>query len=648
MKYVSAVFASLALAAHGAVISADATNYVGAFASAQDGDTIILTAGPYALTEPIILDKKLNVTAEPGTIFQVADLSSIVFAFGNMAGYSSTLDGLSIATATGDSCDLAEPYALQANFSIDITGATVASNKVNLKTDVGVWHNERKLNDFYFAECHYAVDHPTKMSGGVYKLLGNCRAQLDFSVDFDKLGGTDGCGTTIENFATFTSYRAQVEAQWDEFVEKVDDEKELRLPVTREGNAVTNLLVQIDTVRNVAATINAKYKSVEIEAAINLVDVGYYDSWNHSKIRLEIHLPAPYTVTNAMGVVGRNEESFEAEVSALSSYSVEPACVGQAIGDDCIQNVEFDIVACDLTGEYSLNELTIGCQAEDNNGDPGVCPNMDAEEPATVIFFIDTNNFCEIEEFELDALFDLSIKVYDSDAYVVEQDTFDLGSMSYWQITADTSASGVALYNAEVTYAERTTDGDCSGFDDYLGEIAALEEGEFTQTYEPIGQTISIPLQVTAQMACATSDRTGNAITMNYTVLVDYDDGSARRRRALDGMSTRDAGEVAVDKEAGVRYTAEDLAQAAAVGASVAAGATAAQQEEQGDTILIVGGILILLLLCCCCCCLVVGVVIMRRRKAARQKEEAILSQQSNMGFNSSVNFGGHASQIKV
>lgn len=645
MQLHGTVLVALASYVAGAELTATPATYQTVFAAASGGDIINVEAGEYALSEPIILDKQLTIKGA-GALFVVADLASPVFAFGNMEGYSSTLDGISVGTPGAEACDLAEPYALQANFSIEIVGATVANNKVNLRNDVGIWHNERKLRDFYFGTCKYSADYPDKMSGGVYKLLGNCRSELDFSVAFDKLGSADGdgCVTDIEEFATFTSYRAQIEGQWDEYVEKVDDENDLRLPVNREGNAVTNLLIQIDTVRNVVATINVQYEQAEIEAAINLVDVGFFDGWNHSKVRLEIHIPAPYTITTSEGTVGRVESSFEAEVGAVSQYTVEPACDGQAMGDDCIQQVEYDIVACDLTGEYSLENIMVGCQATDDSGAAAVCPNMDGEEPAEFIFFIDTNNFCEVEEFDLGALFDLSINVYDSDAYDRPETIFDLGLMSYWQILVDTSLSGVNLYNAEVTYVERTTDGDCSNFGGYLGDVT--NNPDFSQTYDPAAQTISMPVQVTAQMACATSDRTGNAITMNFTVIVDYDDGSARRRRSLDGVDTRDAGEVAVDAEAGVRYTAEDLAQAAAVGAGAAAGATAAAQEEESNMILIGGAIAALLLLCCCCCCCIVGGVVVMRRRKAKSEQESIVAQQSAMGFSdggaSTMSFGGN------
>ncbi|KNC80016.1 hypothetical protein SARC_07610 [Sphaeroforma arctica JP610] len=491
MQFQSTVLAALAAYVTGAELSATRGDFQQVFANAVNGDTITLEAGEYATSEPIVLDKKLIIKGD-GALFVVSDLAAPVFAFGNMEGYSSTLNGLSVGTPGAEACDLAEPYALRANFSIEITGATVANNKVNLQTDVGVWHNERKLNDFYFADCHYAVDHPAKMSGGR-----------------GAMGRVHTCSS---------------------------DEDDLRLAVTHEGNAVTNLLIQIDTVRNVAATINAKYKSADIGAAINLVDVGFFDGWNHSKIRLEIHLPAPFTIINTEGVVGRVEESSESEVSALSSYIVDASCNEQAIGDGCIQNVVFDIIACDLIGEYSLDKLMIACQETDENDNPAKCPNIDSA-PATVQFFIDTNSFCEVEEFELDALFDLSIEVYDSEAYDSPETVFDLGSMSYRQITIDTSASGVSLYNAEVIYVKRTTDGDCSSFEGYLGDVSDGNP-DFTQTYDPAAQTISMPHQVRAQMACATSDRTGNAITMNYTVLDDYDDGSARRSRSLDGMTS--------------------------------------------------------------------------------------------------------------
>ncbi|KNC86892.1 hypothetical protein SARC_00987 [Sphaeroforma arctica JP610] len=388
----------------------------------------------------------------------------------------------------------------------------------------------------------------------------------------------------------------------------------------------------------------------DIEAAINLVDVGFFDGWNHSKIRLETHLPSPMTIQGGLvGVVGMRDVSFEAEVSSISSYVFDAACNNVASGKECVQNVEFDIVTCDLTGEYSLEGLIVTCQEQDANGDPQACPALtDAQifQPK-VIFFIDTNNFCEVEEFELDALFDLSIAVYASDEYLEEESIFDLGTMSYWQIIVDTSESGVALYNAEVTYVERTTDGDCSGFADYMGDVT--DNAEFSQTYKPATQAISMPFQVTSQMACATSDRTGNAITMNFTVLVDYDDGSAgRRRRSLNGLTTRDAGEVAVDKEAGVRYTAEDLIQAAVVGAGTAAGTTAAAQADDSELMIIGGAVAALLLLCLCCCCCVVACIVVMRRRAAEKKyrqEDNLVSQQSQMGFMSGASNMSFANQ---
>eukprot|EP01134_Creolimax_fragrantissima_P008254 CFRG8254T1 len=602
MKYSAGIVLSMSTAAR-AVLVSSGSNLNAAIGGAAPGEIIELAAGgDYFVNEPIIIDRKIEIVG-PGARIIVPTLTSAAFAFGTSEAFTSTLDGITIATEGAGACDLAEPYALQANFSIDITAATVSNNNVNIVADVGVWHNERQLTDMIFADCKYSNDFPAKMSGGVYKLLGNCRSQMEFSVAFDKLGGATGCGTTIEDFATFTSYRAQVEGQWNEYVEKVDDEKNLRLPVTREGNAVTNLLIQIDTVRNVAATINAQYAEAEIEAAINLVDVGYWDGWNQSKVRLEIHLPAPYTVTNTRGelMVTNNE-----------------AILGQY--------------------KYELVALKIGCQEFSSPDVPAECPGI-TDDIAHVKFFIDTNNFCEIEEFDLEALFDLSISIKKDSTYVLDHpdSIFPLGDMSYWSILINTDASGIALYDAVVTYVERTTDGDCTSYANYMGDVSALGANEFTQVYDPTGQQINIAIPVTTQMACATADRTGNAITMNYTVLVDYDDGSNTRRRRNVNVSRRDAGELSLEKEAGVQYTEKDLATAAATGAGAAAGAAKANEE---DNTLLIGAVIgvLLLLCCCCCCCAVAGVVVMRRRAEAKKKEESIMSQQSAMGFTNASN----------
>ncbi|KNC86514.1 hypothetical protein SARC_01344 [Sphaeroforma arctica JP610] len=615
-----------------------ADSLVDAVNAMQPGETLNLAPGAYPVNEPIIVDKAILVNGTDAQIF-VPATDSIVFVFANAEGYSSVLDGLTIVTAGGSSCAFAEPYALQANFTIDILSTTVSNNKVNIFTDVGIWHNMRKLEDVIFADCRYSEDHPEKMSGVAYKLIGNCRSQVDFSVAFDKLGGAAGCGTNIQDFATFTSYRGQVEAQWQEYVTKVDDEKSLRLPVTREGNAVTNLLIQIDTVRNVAATIQAAYPLAEIEAAINLVDVGYWDGWNQSLIRIEVHLPAPYTVK------GNHEGEVQYEnllVGNMSPYTVSDACNLLTTGDDCIQQIIFTVEACDLTGAYQFLQVPIECEAETSPGVPADCPIVTPEDGfADILFFIDTNNFCEVETIELDALFQLFILIHADDTYTTEHinGVFSLGEMTYWSILVDTRASGVTLYNAEVTEVVRTTDGDCSSYPDYLGVVADLEPGVFTQTYMPDSQEIRMPIVADTVFACATSDRNGNSITMNFTVLVDYDDGGgARRRRGLD-IFTRDAGEMAVEEEAGVQYTEEDLKQATIIGAGTAAGAVAADYEASKATRMLVLGasVALLLAICVCGCCCALGLAMIIRQRGDKSLEREMKLQEDSFTLGASA-----------
>eukprot|EP01134_Creolimax_fragrantissima_P002538 CFRG2538T1 len=216
MKYTTGILLSMSAAA-GAVVVSSGSNLDAAIGGAAPGEIIELASGgEYFVNEAIIIDRKIEIVGL-GARIVVPTLTSTAFAFGTSEAFTSTIDGVTIATEA-TACDLAEPYALQANFSIDVTAATVSNNNVNIVAAVGKWHNERQLTDMIFAECKYSNDFPTKMSGGVYKLLGDCQARMEFSVAFDKLGGATGCGTTIENFASFTSYRAQVEGQWNELI----------------------------------------------------------------------------------------------------------------------------------------------------------------------------------------------------------------------------------------------------------------------------------------------------------------------------------------------------------------------------------------------------------------------------------------------
>ncbi|KNC79549.1 hypothetical protein SARC_08060 [Sphaeroforma arctica JP610] len=206
--------------------------------------------------------------------------------------------------------------------------------------------------------------------------------------------------------------------------------------------------------------------------------------------------------------------------------------------------------------------------------------------------------------------------------------------MSYWQIRLNTSVSGVSLYNAEVTYADRTTDGDCSGFDTYLGDVSG-PDNTITQVYNPKAQTISMPIQITAHMACATSDRTGNIVAMNSTVLVDYDDGSARRRRGVTRVGVREARELYVQEETGVRYTAADLQLDQTPRHST-------DKEERdggshGNATRVIAACAVVLVLCLCCCAGLCALVIRRRRKRywdARKQRDFITSYSQGSGMN--------------
>eukprot|EP01134_Creolimax_fragrantissima_P001282 CFRG1282T1 len=617
-----------------------------AVVAAAPEDSLLLAPGSFIETNTIIFEKPLTIVGSGDSQSYVIFNSSISpIAFLEGETWNVKMDGFSLGdSSTATTCSFARPYALLGNYSIELMAPTVKNNRVNIVSDVGIWHKSRTLKDFYFGTCLYSSDGPTgtvnSMDGGSLAIMvATCRAVLSFSVKFDRLGS---CGVNIEDNPTFTIYRVAIMAWFNEYVEYVTDEKKLRLPVERNGNAVTLLKIEIDRVAEVSATISVNYPEADLEAAIVKIDVGAIDGWNQSTVTLQMSLPAPYTVTTGhRGILQLIDLNDMAAVA--SEYVFGTQCDGLAMDETCAQFIQYNMLACDMTGSYAMMQIPISCQETNERGVEPECPVL--ENKADIYFTIQTNNFCEITNITLESLFQPTVQLRLDDTYLMDRPEgvpFVLGELSFWAIELWTNSSGVIIADAYVTMVERTSDGDCSLYPNYLANIDADLDQVFFEGSEYSPPEIRMPIPVTTGMACATSDRNTNIIMMNFTMVVDYLDsnGLGRRRRNIISYDDsaryedrRDAGELSATGETGIVTDNQTVAVDNSLAANTANGSADSGTTPTGIYIAVA---FVLILFCCvCCCCLVASVMLLRTKS---EKGHVHLSErQSSSSFAQSI-----------
>eukprot|EP01134_Creolimax_fragrantissima_P006529 CFRG6529T1 len=514
-----------------------------AISSASDGDVIKLAPGKFYESDTVLLTKRIDIIGSGNDQTQlVFDALVTPVAFREEGKtFNITFDKFSIADSVALTvCNFKEPYGLDKNITIKLIAPNIRNNRVNIRTDLGVWYATRRIVDYIFGTCMWSRDSPEGtgiMEGGMISILtSSCRAMFTVSVKFNKLGD---CGVVSEDTPNFSYYRTAVFVWIAEYVtmKSLNDTMLLDRPFTRQGIGMTALAMEIDRIESVSATITIIYPDAELEVSIVKIDVGAIDGWNKSTVTLQMTLPAPFTVPSEYtGVLSLLEMNDETSIPGPFVFSSQ--CEGLRQNDSCKQMIIYDIETCDMTGSYAMMQIPIVCSEIYETGEKPECPVITSK--ADVYFYINSNNFCEVLSLSIDALFQPTVELREDNSYNTTRNIetpFSLGDISYWAIQLWTNATGVTIVDSYVTQIVRTSNSDCANYSDYMKDL----DVELTQKFTPnVGSSppeIQMPIPVATEFSCASANKDYSFVTLNFTIVVDYLDDfgleSLRRRRTL-------------------------------------------------------------------------------------------------------------------
>jgi len=666
MFRVLGALALLGIARAAEVTVGTTTAFTTAVANASDGDTIRFTSGTYVLNEPLLFDKALTIVADPGVYFQVSNASSAVFQTSRLIDFK--LVNITVRLGPdGVTCSLAEPQPLQANFSIAVSQPSVTSGNVNLNADLGLWYNTRNIRDMHFSTCNFLDNAANNLLDYVWSLDGECHGYAQFKVKFSRLVD---CGLTPTIQGTNSIYSGEVRAEYRETITSV------REPTERNGSAVVRMSILVNRVDNVVAMAAANYPLAVLEAVITSVNVAVYGT-NVSNIVIRVTTPAPYTInsTSALTLVASNLNDISLVPStltittscnnqAIGDYCVQYisfnltgcdlsgdyliptldiVCQESAVADSLCPagtatgSIPFFLATNEFCSEAycrvprstiatapsssSVTGTIKDCKSScDNNNTcrafvyeflTGQCTQRLAKTPLSINLNTDvyTQGQCE---FNFGTLFSLDLVLRPNSNYTGARGntSFTLGATSYWTINVWTNVSGVLVDDAIITSVVRTSDGSCSPFNSTA--IEALSPSFTASQVQPAGK-IDFNIPVTAAVSCASVDRSGNAVNLNFTVTVSYVDDARRRRRHLtmERRAPRTA-DGTVNGNIATLYTDKDVV-------------AATNSVGKDDTIrnIIIAVVAVLLACSCCSCCAVGTLVLFRLRQKKRSKHEA-------------------------
>ncbi|KNC82228.1 hypothetical protein SARC_05493 [Sphaeroforma arctica JP610] len=491
--------------AYGAEISVELGQDISeAVSRAHHGDTIVLKNGNHFIGRPVNINTQISIVPETKGFVQlvVPDQTSIAVQFGASAAFESTVEDLVIQTEDGTECSLVEPYAMQADFIFELEKATVSNERLNFVSNTGPWYNRRKLTDLRFENCKYNDSANNPVTGVAYKLLGNCDGQFIFNIPLGEIGGSEGCGAAVTEHNTFQGYRAQIKGEWFETIKNDNPGVALPAVVSRSHSAQIDTYIQIDTIQNIVVAFNAHYLRDDIRLAMDAVDAGYYDGYQHSRMRIEMHMKAPYTVVGGYEGVVIVENTLTQTVQ-VSGYTVSESCNHLDAGTICVQKIKFDIQTCDMTGLYTLVDIPLGCSEASADGSPIDCAVQTADQQSiNVTFHMSTANICEPPQgSKLESRVTSTAEVYSDISYSTKLpvNTVMVGDVSFWAIELKGQAGVNNIYNAGILAIERTSDGTCDSYGNFLGNLSLYNPDDLPiQTFDPFAQTIEIQLPVTA------------------------------------------------------------------------------------------------------------------------------------------------------
>ncbi|KNC70412.1 hypothetical protein SARC_17061, partial [Sphaeroforma arctica JP610] len=106
----------------------------------------------------------------------------------------------------------------------------------------------------------------------------------------------------------------------------------------------------------------------------------------------------------------------------------------------------------------------------------------------------------KLTRLSIDALFQPTIELRQNETFLEDREIeppFSLGDMSYWAIQLWTNVSGVTIADSYVTRVERTSNGDCEPYPDYMDDV----QEDLNQTFMPknvdVPPEIRMPIPVT-------------------------------------------------------------------------------------------------------------------------------------------------------
>eukprot|EP01134_Creolimax_fragrantissima_P006233 CFRG6233T1 len=270
-------------------------------------NTITLEAGTYTVDKTIVLNRKVSIEGDPagGTILNVVGGVTTLF----QTDFYNEVEFNHITVNTGvDTCSFEEPLALYANFTITVVDPQVRDGFLNIMSDLGPWYNTRVLEDFFIEDCSFSKDLVTGTgskalaSPNVF-IRSDCSYRVETGIEFSQL---TTCGIRKESLYQADVYYMKIEANMTEYVTTVYGDDKLRIPVNREGNAVTYLTAQIDTVRNIEGGLTNTYDQARVDCSIIKLERpttnnDRTEDW--TQVIVQCQIPGPYTLVDGSDTV---------------------------------------------------------------------------------------------------------------------------------------------------------------------------------------------------------------------------------------------------------------------------------------------------------------------------------------------------------
>ncbi|KNC86525.1 hypothetical protein SARC_01353 [Sphaeroforma arctica JP610] len=337
--------------------------------------------------------------------------------------------------------------------------------------------------------------------------------------------------------------------------------------------------------------------------------------------------------------------------------SLNDECVDNSEGGVCTMDMQFDVKDCDMTGLYTLMNMEIACSPD--AAASGACPKI-TDPFMNVIVSVQTNDLCEEQQFKIEGAFEPDILLKTDATYAVERpnNRFTLGEMTYWSLRLWTNVTGITIEDANIIKLVRESDGDCEGLGynpyPFTKDVSLLAQ-RFAGVNEIVPPEIQTPIRITSGLACAESDNTFNIIDLNFTIRVEYLDGSgisgvpARRRRRdmFKALSPRQVdngfvtGERWVASDVGVVYDIDTFLNALKLDDIVKGNSMVTQKKaslaDSTTLAVFVGGAIALLTGLCCCCCMLASCLLLRKRRQKKREEAVKVIDGTSANFSSTI-----------